>query len=79
MKYSKFKLLKFIQAYSQVVALKIYFFILLIPVDYMDELWGKLFRVMDDHHEATRLAANRTTRVLSKVSSLIYLLCLWFH
>ncbi|XP_066149370.1 proteasome adapter and scaffold protein ECM29 [Euwallacea fornicatus] len=36
-------------------------------VDYMDELWNKLFRVMDDHHEATRTCANRTARVLSKL------------
>ncbi|XP_019760174.1 proteasome adapter and scaffold protein ECM29 [Dendroctonus ponderosae] len=36
-------------------------------VDYMDELWSKLFRVMDDHHEATRISANKTARVLSKL------------
>ncbi|XP_060528524.1 proteasome adapter and scaffold protein ECM29 [Cylas formicarius] len=36
-------------------------------VDSMDEIWTKLFRVMDDHHEATRLAATKTTRVLSKL------------
>ncbi|KAF7270517.1 hypothetical protein GWI33_016522 [Rhynchophorus ferrugineus] len=36
-------------------------------VDAMDELWGKLFRVMDDHHEQTRLTATRTTRILSKL------------
>ncbi|KAK9876967.1 hypothetical protein WA026_015999 [Henosepilachna vigintioctopunctata] len=36
-------------------------------IDYMDELWSKLFRVMDDHHEATRLAATNTGRVLSKL------------
>ncbi|CAH1134863.1 unnamed protein product [Ceutorhynchus assimilis] len=36
-------------------------------VDYMDELWGKLFRVMDDHHEATRACATKTTRILSKL------------
>ncbi|KAL3269226.1 hypothetical protein HHI36_008307 [Cryptolaemus montrouzieri] len=36
-------------------------------VDYMDELWSKLFRVMDDHHEATRAAATNTGRVLSKL------------
>lgn len=35
----------------------------------MDELWTQLFRVMDDHHEATRLAATKTTKVLSKVCS----------
>lgn len=33
----------------------------------MDDLWRKLFRVMDDHHEATRLTANKTARVLSKL------------
>ncbi|KAJ8977535.1 hypothetical protein NQ317_010055 [Molorchus minor] len=36
-------------------------------VDSMDELWTKLFRVMDDHHEQTRLAAMKTARVLSKL------------
>lgn len=36
-------------------------------VDHLDELWNKLFRVMDDHHEPTRICANRTARVLSKV------------
>lgn len=34
----------------------------------MDELWTKLFRVMDDHHEATRLTATKTAKVLSKVT-----------
>ncbi|CAH0555694.1 unnamed protein product [Brassicogethes aeneus] len=33
----------------------------------MDDLWKKLFRVMDDHHEATRATATKTTRVLSKL------------
>lgn len=33
----------------------------------MEELWNKLFRVMDDHHEATRTAAIKTTKVLSKL------------
>lgn len=33
----------------------------------MHELWSGLFRVMDDHHEQTRLAATRTARVLSKL------------
>lgn len=37
-------------------------------VDSMEDLWSKLFRVMDDHHEETRLTANRTARVLSKVN-----------
>ncbi|CAG9861828.1 unnamed protein product [Phyllotreta striolata] len=36
-------------------------------VDSMDELWTKLFRVMDDHHEQTRTTANRTGRILSKL------------
>lgn len=36
-------------------------------VDSMDDLWTKIFRVMDDHHEETRITANRTARVLSKV------------
>ncbi|XP_043249578.1 proteasome adapter and scaffold protein ECM29 [Colletes gigas] len=31
------------------------------------ELWKKLFRVMDDIHEGTRLAAANTTEILSKV------------
>ncbi|KAI4501123.1 hypothetical protein M0802_003926 [Mischocyttarus mexicanus] len=34
---------------------------------YAPELWIKLFRVMDDIHEGTRLAATNTTKVLSKV------------
>ncbi|KAF5283686.1 hypothetical protein FQR65_LT13757 [Abscondita terminalis] len=36
-------------------------------VDRLNELWQKLFRVMDDHHEATRLAATRTAKLLSKL------------
>ncbi|XP_018321144.1 proteasome adapter and scaffold protein ECM29 [Agrilus planipennis] len=36
-------------------------------VDRLEELWTKLFRVMDDHHEATRLIANKTARVFSKL------------
>nr|XP_022915862.1 proteasome-associated protein ECM29 homolog isoform X1 [Onthophagus taurus] len=36
-------------------------------VDSMEEIWTQLFRVMDDHHEATRLAANKTAKVLSKL------------
>ncbi|KAL6433433.1 hypothetical protein ACFW04_006522 [Cataglyphis niger] len=31
------------------------------------ELWKKLFRVMDDIHEGTRLAATNTAKILSKV------------
>lgn len=37
-------------------------------VNVMSELWTQLFRVMDDHHEATRITATKTTKVLSKVS-----------
>lgn len=36
-------------------------------VNSMAEVWTQLFRVMDDHHEATRLAANKTAKILSKV------------
>lgn len=36
-------------------------------VDCAPELWKKLFRVMDDIHEGTRLAATNTTKVFSKV------------
>lgn len=36
-------------------------------INQMNELWTKVFRVMDDHHEATRLTATKTARVLSKV------------
>lgn len=32
------------------------------------ELWKKLFRVMDDIHEGTRLAATNTAKILSKVN-----------
>lgn len=35
------------------------------------ELWKKLFRVMDDIHEGTRLAATNTAKILSKVSCVI--------
>lgn len=35
---------------------------------YAPELWKQLFRVMDDIHEGTRLAATNTTKILSKVS-----------
>ncbi|XP_011685024.1 PREDICTED: proteasome-associated protein ECM29 homolog [Wasmannia auropunctata] len=35
--------------------------------EYGPELWKKLFRVMDDIHEGTRLAATNTTKILSKV------------
>nr|CAH7763652.1 unnamed protein product [Callosobruchus chinensis] len=33
----------------------------------MEELWAKLFRVMDDHHEQTRITATRTAKILSKL------------
>ncbi|KAJ8917780.1 hypothetical protein NQ315_010686 [Exocentrus adspersus] len=36
-------------------------------VDSMNDLWTKLFRVMDDHHEQTRITANRTAKILSKL------------
>ncbi|CAG9821949.1 unnamed protein product [Phaedon cochleariae] len=36
-------------------------------IDSMNDLWTKLFRVMDDHHEQTRITATRTARVLSKL------------
>lgn len=35
--------------------------------EYAPELWMQLFRVMDDIHEGTRLAATNTAEVLSKV------------
>ncbi|CAK9831680.1 Proteasome adapter and scaffold protein ECM29 [Anthophora retusa] len=34
---------------------------------YAPELWKRLFRVMDDIHEGTRLAATSTTKALSRV------------
>ncbi|KAG5880535.1 hypothetical protein JTB14_026768 [Gonioctena quinquepunctata] len=36
-------------------------------VDSMNDLWTKVFRVMDDHHEQTRITATRTAKVLSKL------------
>ncbi|XP_012265500.2 proteasome adapter and scaffold protein ECM29 [Athalia rosae] len=41
------------------------------PINLADcgpELWKQLFRVMDDVHEGTRLAATNTTKILSKVT-----------
>lgn len=35
--------------------------------DRIEELWTKLFRVMDDHHENTRKVAIKTSKVLSKL------------
>lgn len=39
------------------------------PEPQLAQLWSQLFRVMDDVHEGTRLAADGTAKVLSKVSS----------
>lgn len=42
------------------------------PINLADcgsELWKQLFRVMDDVHEGTRLAASNTTKILSKVKT----------
>lgn len=36
-------------------------------IERVQELWTKLFRVMDDHHEQTRLTATKTTKILSRV------------
>lgn len=33
----------------------------------LQKLWTQLFRVMDDHHEGTRLAAEGTAKALSKI------------
>ncbi|KAB0794456.1 hypothetical protein PPYR_11295 [Photinus pyralis] len=33
----------------------------------LEELWTKVFRVMDDHHEATRVVATKTGKLLSKL------------
>lgn len=38
-----------------------------IPEPELAKLWSQLFRVMDDVHEGTRLAAEATTVILSKV------------
>lgn len=41
------------------------------PINLTDkapELWKQLFRVMDDIHEATRLAAANTAKIFSHVS-----------
>lgn len=38
-----------------------------IPEPELAKLWSQLFRVMDDVHEGTRLAAEATTVLLSKV------------
>lgn len=38
------------------------------PEPQLAQLWSQLFRVMDDVHEGTRLAADGTAKVLSKVN-----------
>ncbi len=38
-----------------------------IPEPDLAKLWSQLFRVMDDVHEGTRLAAEGTAKALSKV------------
>lgn len=38
-----------------------------IPEPEVAKLWSQLFRVMDDVHEGTRLAAEGTAKTLSKV------------
>ena len=37
------------------------------PEPELRELWSQLFRVMDDIHEGTRLAAQGSAALLSKV------------
>lgn len=39
-----------------------------IPEPELQELWAQLFRVMDDIHEGTRLAAQGSVMFLSKAS-----------
>lgn len=41
-----------------------------VPEPELRELWSQLFRVMDDIHEGTRLAAQGTAAFLSKVPPL---------
>lgn len=38
-----------------------------VPEPELENLWRQLFRVMDDYHEGTRLAAEGTVVILSKV------------
>ena len=40
-------------------------------IDKASELWKQLFRVMDDIHEATRLAAVNTAKILSHASFIL--------
>lgn len=42
-----------------------------IPEPEIAKLWSQLFRVMDDVHEGTRLAAEGTAKALSKVRNCI--------
>lgn len=44
-----------------------YLYIDEVPEPELKELWSQLFRVMDDIHEGTRLAAEGTAVFLSKV------------
>lgn len=47
------------------------------PINLTDkapELWKQLFRVMDDIHEATRLAAANTAKIFSHVSLKLFFL-----
>lgn len=43
-----------------------------VPEPELAKLWSQLFRVMDDVHEGTRLAAEGTAKALSKVRVSIY-------
>lgn len=47
------------------------------PEPELKELWSQLFRVMDDIHEGTRLAAQGSAMFLSKVC-MTYLLGIYF-
>lgn len=40
-----------------------------LPEPELARLWSQLFRVMDDVHEGTRLAADGTAKTLSKVNT----------
>lgn len=44
-----------------------------IPEPEIANLWSQLFRVMDDVHEGTRLAAEGTAKALSKASFVLYI------
>lgn len=45
-----------------------------LPEPDLARLWSQLFRVMDDVHEGTRLAADGTAKTLSKVYHIILML-----